>query len=246
MQVIISDPDIAEVEEYIHQFVSLSDYANRRYIPDPDKLKSKPQLVWLTHVILGENQASRTDVPISMNIAMLAQANGKQITMHNARSIQFADLQSDDDFIFLGSPLSNPWSGFFNDQLDFRFYFDTDAGLEMIRNVHPRANEQAQYVPTAPGWATGQSYAIIAFVRNPDQNGQVLLLGGASAEGTEAAAKLLLDTPRLSAALRGCGISPSGPLKHFEMLLRLNIMAGSPNNTDVLACHILPGSAAHS
>jgi hypothetical protein len=244
-QLITSDPDVAEVEEYIHQSVSVSDYANHKYIPDPDKLKLKPRLAWLVHIILGENQASRTDVPIAMNVAKLAQENAKQISVHNARSIQFADLQTDDNFILLGSPLSNPWAGFFSDQLDFRFVFDTDEGREIIRNVHPRPHERTEYIPTALGWATGQSYAIIAFVRNPDQRGQVLLLGGASAEGTEAAAKLLMDMPRLSTVLRGCGITPTGPLQHFELLLRLNIMAGSPNNMDVEACHILPGNSTH-
>jgi hypothetical protein len=37
---------------------------------------------------------------------------------------------------------------------------------------------------------TGDSYAIMALVKNPDQSGQVLLLAGANEEGTEAAGNL--------------------------------------------------------
>jgi hypothetical protein len=129
--------------------------------------------------------------------------------------------------------------------LDFRFEFDKNSRSEFIRNVHPRPNEKPQYIPTAPGWATGDSYAILALVKNPDQNGQVLLLAGADEEGTGAAGKFATDLPRLSTELRKCGITPSGPLRHFEMLLHLNTMAGTPNNIDLVACHILPDASAH-
>src|SRR6202034_1289984 len=105
--------------------------------------------------------------------------------------------------------------------------------------------EQLQYVPSALGWATGDSYAILALVKNPDQSGQVLLLAGANEEGTEAAGKFATDLLRLSTELRKCGIAPAGALQHFEMLLHLNTMAGTPNNIDLVACHILPEALAH-
>ena len=180
-----------------------------------------------------------------MSIAELAHSSAKTIDLHSARSIQVANLQTDDNFILLGSPRSNPWSAFFSDELNFRFVYDQASGQEIIRNLHPGPHEQAEYVPTGLGWATGQSYAIVALVRNPDQNGQELLLAGANAEGTEAAGKLVTDLPRFSTALKNCGISPAGPLQHFEILLRLSMMAGSPTNVNIESCHALSGSPLH-
>ncbi|WP_158750391.1 hypothetical protein [Acidobacterium sp. S8] len=243
LQLITSDPDIGEIQGYTDQQISVSDYANHNYIPNPDKLT--PGISQLCQILLRGNKASLVDTPIAVSIAELAQANSKKIEVHPARSVQLPNLQTDDNFVLLGSPRSNPWSTFFSDQLNFRFVYDKNSGQEIIRNLHPRPHEQAQYVPTALGWATGQSYAIVALVRNPDQNGQVLLLGGANAEGTEAASKLVTDLPRLTAALGDCGIPPGGALQHFELLLRLNMMTGSPTNVNVEACHILPDSAAH-
>jgi hypothetical protein len=240
LQLITSDPDIAEIQGYTGQELSVSDYANHNYIPNPDKLTH--EVNQLCRTLLHGNKASLVDTPIAIRIAELAQANSKEIEVHPARSVQFADLQTDDNLILLGSPRSNPWHAFFSGQLNFRFVYDVASGQEIIRNLHPRPHEQAQYVPTALGWATGQSYAIIALVRKPDQNRHVLLLAGANAEGTEAAGKLVTDLPRLSDALKSCGISPSGPPRYFELLLRLNMMAGLPTNTNVEACHILPGS----
>jgi len=127
----------------------------------------------------------------------------------------------------------------FSDQLDFRFVINPDTRREMIVNAHPQPQEQKTYIPTAPGWATGQSYAIVAFLQNPDSNGHILLLAGANGEGTEATGKLVTELPRLSQALGQCGLDHSRAAVNFEMLLRLNTMAGSPSHVDVIACHVL-------
>ena len=243
VEVITSDPDIADIQGVTGSEVSVSDYANHKYIPVPNKLTPE-QDYFCRSILRGDNSAG-VDAPIVAKIAMLAQSNSKNIDVRTARSIQITDLKSDNSFIFLGSPRSDPWFSLFSDQLDFRFVFDKNSGSESIRNFHPRPNEQPQYVPTAAGWATGDSYAILALVRNPDQSGQVLLLAGANEEGTEAAGKFVTDLTRLSTELRKCGITPSGPLRHFEMLLHLNTMAGTPNNIDSVACHILPDAPGH-
>lgn len=241
---ITSDPNIVTVQEITGSDLSLSDYANRRFIPDADKLK--PEIVRFCKTLLwGDNSAAAVDPPISASIGALAQNSSKKLEVRPARTIQLSDLRTDDNFIFLGSPRSNPWASLFSDQLDFRFVFDKTTEQEIVYNAHPRARELQNYVPTAPGWATGQSYAIIAFVQNPDQAGQVLLLAGADGEGTEAAGELVTNLPRLSAALQQCGIRSTSPIQHFELLLRLNTMDGSPSRIDVVACHLLPGSATH-
>src|ERR1700744_2512891 len=243
LQLITSDPDIAEIQGYTGQPISISDYANHNYIPNPEKLT--PEVNQICHILLRGNKASLVDTPIAVSIAELAQASSKKVEVHTARSVELSNLQTDDNFVLLGSPRSNPWTAFFSDQLNFHFVYDKDSGQEIIRNLHPRPHEQAEYVPTALGWATGQSYAIVALVRNPDHNGQMLLLGGANAEGTEAAGRLVTELPRLTAVLKDCGIAPAGPLQHFELLLRLSMMAGSPTNINVEACHILPGNPIH-
>ncbi len=243
LQIITSDPDIAEIQGYTGQSISVSDYANHNYILNPDKLT--PEMKQISQILLRGNKAALVDAPIAVNIAELAHSSGKKIEVHAARTIQLANLQTDDDFIFLGSPRSNPWTALFSDQLNFRFVYDSASGQEIIRNIHPGPHEQAEYVPTALGWATGQSYAVVAFVHNPDQNGQVLLLAGANAEGTEAAAKLVTDLSRISSALKKCGISSSDTLQHFEILLRLSMMAGSPTSINIEACRVLPGTQPH-
>jgi len=234
-EIITSDPNIAEIEGFTGGQISLSDYANHRYIPDPSVMTQEQRR--FCEVILRGDKASVVDTPIAMAVAQLAQATASKVSVRGARNIQFSDMQTDANLILLGSPRSNPWSNLYNDRLDFRFEYDPKIAKEVILNVHPRPGEPGSYAATAPGWATGQSYAIVAFLKNLDQSGQVLFLAGENAEGTEAAGKLVNDLPRLDATLKRCGIRPSGP-EHFEILLRFNTLAGSPSNVDAVNCRV--------
>ena len=242
-KLITSDPNIVEIQEVTGSTVSLSDYANQRFIPNVSSLS--PQVISFCKNILRGDKAAAVDARVIASIAELAQSASKKINVQVARDVRLADLYADENYIFTGSPRSNLWTTLFNDQLDFRFFFDDESHQEIIRNVHPRPGESSSYVPTAKGWATGQSFATISFLQNPGKDGQVLILAGANGEGTAAAGELVTNGPRLSSALQGCGIKSAHPIRHFQLLLRLNTMAGSPSNVDVLACHILPGSPIH-
>jgi hypothetical protein len=81
---------------------------------------------------------------------------------------------------------------------------------------------------------------MISFLQNPNHAGQILMLAGANAEGTKAAGELVTDVRSLSTALDHCGIHTPDPVQHFQILLRLRTMAGSPTSFDVASCHLLP------
>jgi hypothetical protein len=236
---VTSDPNIEKIERLSGEPISLSDYANQQYIPNPGALS--PEIVRFCKDFLRGDLAPAVDIGVVARIAALAQTISSTIDVQGARDIRLSEVYTDDNFIFLGSPRSNRWAGLFNNQLDFRF--DLNAGQEIIRNVHPRSDEKSVYVPTAGGYATGQSFATISFLPNPGKNGHVLLLAGANGEGTRAAGELITNGLRLSTELQNCGITPTGPVKYFQLLLGLNTMAGSPSDVQVIACHILPGSA---
>jgi hypothetical protein len=239
---ITSDPDLVEIQNITGNPISVSDYANHVYIPVNNQLPPKIKEICM-NLLLGDKAAS-VDTQVVAEISALAQSNSKSINITAARALQFTNLKSDDNFIFLGSPRSDPWVHLFDNQLDFQFVIDK-TGLESIVNRRPRPGEQSIYVPNSRRGASGQSFAIIAFVQNPDQNGQALILAGANAAGTQVVGKLVTDLPRFSMVLDKCGILGASPIKHFELLLRVNMMASSPSDFGVEACHILPEPSPH-
>lgn len=229
-----SDPNLAEVQMIEGTKIEVSEYAKHNYFKEnnlpTDQLPPEEKIA---HRFMRGDKTSAVDLPIAVNIARLAEFHRRPISICGPRTLQFADLKTDDNFIFFGSPQSNPWTVLFADQLDFRFAYDAQRHAEYIQNVRPRAQELSRYDATA-----GNSYAILAFVRNPDQNGNVLLLGGLTAEATESAGRLATDMPHMAETLRACGVHGS-EITHFELLLHLNWVAGYPNHIQVVACHTL-------
>jgi|ERR1035437_7046119 hypothetical protein len=235
---ITSDPNIAEIQGLTGSDISTSDYANQLYIPLSNSLS--PEVYRFVHDILRGDKAANVDLAIVASVAQLAQAASSRISVRGARDFRLSELDTENNFIFIGSPRTDPWTGLFNEQLDFRFHFDGASKQETIQNVRPHPGEASAYVPTAKGFATGESYATVSFIGNPDHAGQVLLLSGLNAEGTKAAGQFVTNLTDLQAALTDCGIHSTQTGPHFQMLLRLSTMAGSPRHWDVLACHRLP------
>ncbi|RRA47603.1 hypothetical protein [Acidipila sp. EB88] len=242
---ITSDANIDTVEGITHTNLSLSDYANHKYIAQPNALTPE-QLKFCRVLLLADSSAATPDLPITAKVAQIAQTFSKKLAVQTARSFQLAFLSNNDNFIFLGSPRSNPWFSAVASALDFQFVFNPKMGSEFIRNARPQKSEQVEYIPSANGGGTGYSYAIIAFVQNPDQNGEVLLLAGADGEATGAAGEFVADLPRMAATLQACGLKGAGTSRHFEILLQTDTMAGVSRRTNVIACHLLPGGAAAS
>jgi hypothetical protein len=160
-----------------------------------------------------------------------------------ARNFRVNDLQTDENLVFLGSPRSNPWTSIFDPLLDFQFAFNPQAQREFVRNVRPEKGESSEYIPTAGGFDTGESFAVISVFHNPGYGGLVLILAGASGEGTEAAGNVVADPVRWAAILQSCHLPHDASPQSLQVLLHLETVAGSPTAVNPVACHLL-GSGA--
>lgn len=244
LRIVPSDADFATEQDITKHAISLSDYANEKYLPDGTELSPEVRSFCLKY--LRGTRTADIDLPIVANIVSLVRPAGKRVQIRSARQMRTGDFQSDDDFVLLGSPVANPWLEMFEPQLDFRFIFTNETTLQSIENVRPRGNELKLYTPQGGGFdvkpATGVAYAIVGFVQNPHKSGHVLILAGTGAEGTWAASQLVMNPTDLANTLRACDRKQNEPLQNFEILLKVNMMAGSPTNTELVACHRLPGA----
>jgi hypothetical protein len=233
LQIVTSDPNIAEIAGLTKHPVSVSDYANRRY--GCEVLAT--DLRFVCEKILRGDKAAGVDVMAVAQIAAFVQSSGAEFEIHTARTLQMSDLRSDGNYLLLGSPRSDPWAALFSDQMDFHISFDPESNQDVIIDTDPQDGELSVYKPTAKGLGTGQSYAIIGFVQNLNRGGGVLLLEGADAEGTLAAADLVANESSLYQLRRRCNLPDSGN-KHFSALIRVGTMAEAPTRAEVIACHI--------
>lgn len=240
--IVPSDPDIEEIQRISHSSLPLSDYANQAYLP-PNSSDLSPSEISSMNEILRGDTISAFDGSIIANLALVMAHGPGQLVVKAARKFRMKDLQTDDNFIFLGNPRSNPWASMFDPVLDFRFAFDNNTQREFIRNAHAGKGENTEYIPTAGAFGTGESFAIISVFHNPGYGGRVLIIAGSSGEGTEAAGELITDPARWAAALQPCHLVQGASRQSLQVLLHLEIMAGSPTTVKTVGCHALASGA---
>jgi hypothetical protein len=238
LQIVASDPNIEEIQRISQSTVELSDYANERYLPK-DTSRLSPEEIRFIKDILRGNKISTFDGNIIAGIVSLLSPGQARPTVRGAREIRIQDIETNDNLIFLGSPLSNPWTSMYDPILDFRFARDEHTQREFIHNVHPLSGEQNEYLPTAGGFDTGVSYATISLFQNPGHSGRILIVAGTNGEGTDAAGSVIADPTRWDWLVASCHLSSPGAQQSLQLLLQLGNMAGSAKDVKVVACHIL-------
>jgi hypothetical protein len=232
LYVVASDPDLNEIQILTHHSVSISEYANGQL--GCDTLAQPLQPVCL-HSLRGDKIAAVDAVALA-RISGIAASFNSSIEPHASREIRLSDVKSPRDTLFLGSSRANPWTDLYRDRLDFYIAHDDATGLQVVRNLHPRNGESEVYVPTAGPQGTGENYALISFLPNLEGSGRAMLLGGATHEGTDLVISIVTDDARFGHLLADCHFVPTGS---FQILLKLNMMVGSPLESKIISCHTL-------
>jgi hypothetical protein len=236
--IVASDPNIEEIQRIARRSLSLSDYANQSYLPPGTSDLSPSQIAFMTDILRGD-KISAFDGSVIANLASLMSPGQNRLLVKAARDFRVKEIQTEENLIFLGSPRSNPWTSMFDPVLDFQFAFNAQSQREFVRNVHPAKGESSEYIPTAGGFGTGESFAIISIFHNPGYGGRVLILAGASGEGTEAAGNIVADPTRWAGILQSCHLAPDTSHRSLQVLLHVETVAGSPSMVNTVACHLL-------
>ncbi len=244
---VVCDTDIAMVQNLLRRPIALSDYANRQYLSSQGPFGPEGLQI-LGRLVARDYSASTAvvDTQAALSIAELAHAFGHPLEARSARMMRLQDFDTDDDYILMGSPLSNPWTALFEEQLDFVFEFNQAVGKEVCRNRRPREGESGLYDPSATWFKTGDAFAIISFLPNRERAGHVLIIAGSNAEATGGAARFITNPRLVAATLAQHGLVEKGAARPFQALMHLKTMAGAPSTTEVIAVHPLAGSNASS
>jgi hypothetical protein len=233
--IVTSDSSLVLIEELRHRKISLDDYITGRYVSDTQP--SDPQRQELIHLLLQRRYTNAPETGIAVRIIQRNNWDSQRMFLRSGHGVQLADFKNHNVILF-GSVTSNPWAALFSEKLNFQFDWD-QVRRGLFRNRSPRPGEQAVYsMSTFPG-ESGNAYADVAFVPNVNGDGNVLLINGTTAEGTEAAGEFITDEKRAGAALRDMGIDPAGPPRYFEIFLKAKAIAGSASQSTILASRLI-------
>ncbi len=180
---------------------------------------------------------SFADVADVVSLLKQAGALQSQVVVRYPRDLRIRDLDHD-NFVFIGSPGSNPWVSLFQDRLNFREAEDeVGKSTKAFVNANPLPGEKARYEGLRWTGSVGEDYATIALLPNATHDGSILILQGLQQEGTEAAGRFLADEVNRKQLLNALGISGANPNDKvwFEALIRSRTVSGAPNTTALIA-----------
>lgn len=195
----------------------------------PDKSMSQ-----LLDYISESQLTSYADLTVTSSLERLA-GNRGHLLVTSASGLNQRELD-DGNYVFVGSPMSNPWVSLFTDRLNFEVVEDGVGGQMYFRNKKPLPGEQSVYDGLAHTGSAGEDYATLSLLPGTNGRGQMLILQGLRQEGTEALGELLADPGNRAQLKRALGINsdPRSPV-YFEALVRARSVAGAPVSINIVA-----------
>lgn len=183
--------------------------------------------MWDKSVALADAQA------FSQLVNLFARKR-KQIDLRGERSVSLSDLRGR-PAIFIGA-FDNEWT--LNLAGELRFYFDTDeqTHAQIIRDKQrPAATDWKLVNAWPPGKDINKDYALVSRVVNRTTERTVMILGGISQYGTEAAAEFVTNPTYFNSALTG---APSDWYrKNIQIVLSTRVLAGVSGPPTVIAAY---------
>jgi len=236
--IVVADGNYGMLRILSGQRGSLEQYLNRDFPQKSSVLKFGDAGSRFADYLSESTLTSFADVATAVSLVMIAGPLQKQVSVRSAKDLKIRDLDHE-NYVFVGSPASNPWVSLFQDKLNFRE--DEEAVGKSVKafvNTTPLAGEDARYEGLRSTGEEGNDYATIDLVPNLTHDGSVLILQGLQQEGTEAAGRFLADPENRRQLQRSLGIPPTGTSPEnvwFEALIRSRSVSGSPNSSTLVA-----------
>lgn len=214
--IVTTDNGLGVLQDITGKYANLNSYINGNYFAQFANPQDSEQRT--IYRLSRERLTSVADSTTAAAILSLPEAYGHRIDLRNARNLQLEDLKQT-NLIMLGSNYGNPWLTLFEPTMNFviDYHANRDTYESEIINKHPLPGESRVLInnSTSPPYTT---YALVALRQNLNHDGWVLMIGGLTTAGTEAAGEFILHgniQPLLHDALR------QGHLRPFEVILKL-------------------------
>ena len=232
--IVCADSSLVVVEDLLNRSVALDEYLSRDYLKSEAGSERAQRLLRHTP---NWQFTDLADVRLVQRLFRLNADHWDKVAIRSAKTMQIHDFTGGNT-VLLGSNRSNPWNRLFEPMLNFRFDYDEDQRVAFIRNMNPLAGEQSTYRAALPG-KSGDCYSSIALVPNLRHTGNVLIIGGTTAEGTESAGEFLMNPAASSALLATLTQRNKGRLPYFEVLLRSGTFSGIAKNAETIAFRVI-------
>ncbi|HEV3421955.1 MAG TPA: hypothetical protein VG075_16715 [Candidatus Acidoferrum sp.] len=241
--IVVADSNYGMARILSSQPGSLDQYLHREFLQGPEASQIGAANSRLSEYLSNSTLTSFADVADVVALYRMAGPLQTQVLVRYPRDLRLRDLDHN-NYVFIGSPGSNPWVTLLQDKLNFREAEGVVGNsAKMFLNKNPLPGEQAQYEGLRWTGTMGEDYATISLLPNATHDGSVLVLQGLQQEGTEAAGRFLADPVNQRQLMNALGISAAESRSQniwFEALIRSRTVSGAPNTTTLVAVRRIP------
>lgn len=230
--VVSSDSGLVMFQHLTGRPVSLDSYLSGDYLKDTSSPTVSPEIV---RKFSTRRYTPEVDLAILDRMTRIFDARRDRLSVHYARDLRIEDLKQGNT-ILLGSAESNPWVQLFEPSMNFHFQDDLLHDKAQMINRHPLPGEALHYDST-PQDPSPTIYGVVAYRRNLQGSGHVLILEGQTMAGTQTAADFVFDESYLLPFLKKV-TRPDGTIPFFELLLRSSSFAGQNSRIDLVAYRV--------
>ncbi len=231
--IVIADSSLVILQDVLHTSISLNQYIDGSYRNVLETVNDASLRSALTQ-ITQRQYTSLADATVSGKMYAIGKELGAPVTVRYARHMNIRDFTKG-NFVMVGSRRANPWLEQFEPDLNFHFGQVGQNFTFGFQNRKPADGEAREYLAALPGNGPFESFATVALLPNTSGKGCVLLFNGANMESTEAAGEFAVSPDFPDLVRRTMGLSAGQDLPFFEILLKINVMAGAPRQVHVIA-----------
>jgi hypothetical protein len=236
--VVCADTALVLLQDITHRPVSLAEYLTRDYSALTPRTGSELDAV--VRLLPSKQYTSVADIHLIEKLLLINHESWNRTSIRSPRNLHPADFKND-NFVLLGSSRANPWNELFEPQLNFVWDYDERIHQPFIRNIAPLAQEQKTYWAGGPNHKSDETYSVIDFLPNLGHTGNVLIIAGATMEGTEAAGEYITNPEFAGRLLDSMHAIQNGKVVYFEALLRSGTLAGTSRDSQIVAFRIQNG-----
>jgi hypothetical protein len=198
VKIVLPDLSLVIVQAQFDTNLTLQEYERPDFLQSHIDTVKDPDYNYVLSMIRNMRNTSYDEAVVGMEIQKVLDINSISNNAAFAREITMRDI-SEGNTVLIGSYRSNPLTGLFKDQLNYRLEEDPVTKDCYFINRHPAPGEPSRYfvyTMDRSKWdgrrSDMDSYAHIAFLPNLTHSGYVLLLDGSDNEATVAALRFLL------------------------------------------------------
>jgi hypothetical protein len=231
---VLADSNLTMLEYVLRRQLSPLEYLRKQF-KVPKGMICDPAASEVVSHLMSRQFTSIADASLTRHLGLLNAVHGVPTYVISAQDAYPHHLKSS-HAVLAGSRRSNPWLELFEDRLNFRSRFDEARRVAYLENMDPRPGEQRTYESKLDE----RGYCRVAYLPNLGGTGSVLILSGTEMASTEAAVDFITSERWLRKVGDRLQVAERGPFPHFEVLLRIHLVAFAAPKFEIVAVRLAP------